>query len=53
MITGKYDRQLDRFNRSKNVRDLALRLHTFKLRDGIKQKIHGLKVPILNWVRLW
>ncbi len=24
MITGKYDRQLDRFNRSKNVRDLAL-----------------------------
>lgn len=24
MITGKYDRQLDRSNRSKNVRDLAL-----------------------------
>jgi hypothetical protein len=26
MITGNYDRQLDRSNRSKNVRDLALGL---------------------------
>ena len=25
MITGKYDRQLDRSNRSKNIHDLALR----------------------------
>jgi|GEM_PF-4112421 len=24
MITGKYDRQLDRSNRSKNIHDLAL-----------------------------
>lgn len=27
MITGKYDRQLDHSNRSKNVRDLTLTEH--------------------------